>query len=229
MFCASLCSSLEVQRLLKSTIDHPFNQALAEGTLERAKFEFYLKQDSLYLVDFARALAITGSKLPRASELELLLGFAQGALVAERSLHESFFRLYGIQANGVEFSPSCRAYVEFLLATAHQQDAAVSMAALLPCFWVYREVGRALEARTARNNPYQAWIDTYAGTAFDAVVSKAVGITDELAERSSSAGRDEMAKAFLQSCRFEWMFWEAAERLESWPTDSVLGAKSMGR
>ena len=86
-----------IMPIYKSIIEHPFNQKLAEGTLAKEKFQFYMKQDSLYLVDFARALALAASNAQNTDDLVLLLDFSKGAIVAERSLHEFYFDFYGIQ------------------------------------------------------------------------------------------------------------------------------------
>ena len=81
----------EITPIYKSIIEHPFNQELAQGTLAKEKFQFYMKQDSLYLVDFARALALAASKAQNPDDLVLLLDFSKGAIVAERGLHEFYF------------------------------------------------------------------------------------------------------------------------------------------
>jgi len=214
-FTEAVFKSPIVQEILQNTIDHPFNRELGSGQLEKSKFQFYLKQDSLYLLDFSRALAITAGRLSQPDHVRAFLRFSEGALVAERSLHQHYFELYGIQVDAAQ-SPSCFAYTNFLLATSLQKAASVSCAALLPCFWVYREVGKAIFSRSATNNHFQKWIDTYAGDEFDQVVTKASKITNEIAENAGAEAREQMNEAFILSCRLEWMFWDSAYRLEDW-------------
>jgi thiaminase/transcriptional activator TenA len=93
----------------------------------------------------------------------------------------------------------------------------VSVAALLPCFWIYWEVGKHLLATAAPDNPYQAWIDTYADETFAAGVRKVIAISDQLAEAASPGVRDQMSQAFERAAQLEWMFWDSAYRLERWP------------
>ena len=81
-----------IMPIYKSIIEHPFNQELAQGTLAKEKFQFYMKQDSLYLVDFARALALAGSKAQNPDDLVVLLDFSKGAIVAERGPARILFR-----------------------------------------------------------------------------------------------------------------------------------------
>ena len=86
-------------------------------------------------------------------------------MAVERVLHERYLAEFGIDPAslaGSEQSPDCLAYTSFLLATAHQEPWEVLLAALLPCFQVYWEVGCRIAGEAARENPYRAWIDTYA-------------------------------------------------------------------
>src|SRR5262249_31644786 len=78
-------------------------------------------------------------------------------------------------------SPACHHYVSYLLATAYGEPYEVLLGALLPCFWIYAEVGRDIHARAGAANPYRAWIDTYAGEEFHAAVRAVIAATDEAA------------------------------------------------
>jgi thiaminase/transcriptional activator TenA len=115
-------------------------------------------------------------------------------------------------------SPACHHYVSFLLATAYGEPYDVLLGALLPCFWIYAEVGRDIHARARANNPYQAWIDTYAGEEFHAAVRAVIAATDEAAALASADMRARMHAAFARATQLEWMFWDSAYRLEQWPT-----------
>ncbi len=212
-FTAHLWQTIEP--IYQQILAHPFNQELAAGSLSRQRFQFYLQQDALYLTDFARALALLGSRSEGAERVVSFLNFALGAIVAERSLHESYFRLYNIQPEAT-YAPACFAYTRFLLASAALDPYEVAMAAVLPCFWIYREVGSAIYRTAQPNNPYQQWIETYAGEAFAQVVQQALDITDSLAEQTTAAMREKMTAAFVTASRLEWLFWDSAYRLETW-------------
>lgn len=77
-------------------------------------------------------------------------------------------------------------------------------------------MGRHIFQNAAVNNPYQKWIDTYAGEEFSLAVDKAIEITDETARTTSENARGLMKEAFVKSCRLEWMFWDSAYSLEAW-------------
>ena len=198
-------------------LEHPFIQELQAGTLSREVFAFYIGQDSLYLQRFGRALAMLGARSDDPQHLLEFANFAASGVEVERSLHGDLAARFGIEVEPKEMSPTCRNYTGFLLSTCALQDRAEGVAAVLPCFWIYREVGKVIHANAAKENPYQQWIDMYVSEEFDELVNKALGITDELAEEASSGLRDRMKAAFVQGTRYEWMFWDSAYRLEEWP------------
>jgi thiaminase/transcriptional activator TenA len=142
--------------------------------------------------------------------------------VVERALHEGFFKDFGIApetAANLKPSPTCSHYVSYLLSTAHNAPYEVAVAALLPCFWIYGEVGKHLLSIAAADNPYQAWIDTYADEAFEQGIRKVIAITDAAADATTPLIKEQMFEAFERATVLEWMFWDSAYRLEHWPFD----------
>lgn len=208
---ADLCATIRTM---------PFNRALADGSLRAEVFRHYMIQDAHYLEGFARALAQTSARAPDADAVRQLAQSAAGAIAVERQMHAHYLGLFGVSA--AEFAatprtPVCDHYVSFLNATAATASVAVAMAALLPCFWVYRDVGHHIADRVSAGNPYQAWIDTYSGDDFDTAVTNACALADRLAAQASADERAAMAHAFRQSTLLEWMFWDSADRQASWP------------
>jgi len=201
--------------IYEAIIDHPFNRELGQGTLAPEKFKFYIQQDALYLVDFSRALAIVGSKARPPGRILDFLEFAKDGLVVERALHEEYFRRFDVTLD-VEQAPGCFAYTNYLVATASHRSFEEAVAALLPCFWIYREVGMHIVGQSVPENPYQLWIDTYAGEEFAVAVRRAIDITEEVAAGTTDTRRQRMAEAFVLSSRLEWMFWDSAYRMEKW-------------
>ncbi|MEO1192899.1 MAG: thiaminase II [Pseudomonadota bacterium] len=210
----------DVAPIRAAMVAMPFNEELRQGSLSRDRFQHYLLQDSYYLKLYGRVLAVIAA---RAEAPDLILEYAKAAEVAiivERALHEGFLKDFGLTPEAIaaaEPSPTTLTYTSYLLATAQNASFEEAVAAVLPCFWVYREVGLALAASAAKPNPYQAWIDTYAGEEFGAAVARQIAITDALAEAASPALRENMAKAFRRCTQLEWMFWNAAYRRETWP------------
>ena len=194
--------------------DHPFLRELRDGTLAEGRFTTYLTQDAHYLIGYARALSLCAAQASTPADIAFWAANARDAIVVERSLHE--VRVGGLSA--VEPSPTCRAYLSFLLATAGEGSYPVLAAALLPCFWIYEDVGRRLKNSVElAGHPYADWIDTYGDPAFAAATEQVKVIVEGLAERAGDEVRQRMHAAFAAAARYEWMFWDAAWRGESWP------------
>lgn len=208
---------------------HPFVGALAAGTLSADRFRFYIRQDALYLDGYARRLAHVAARLPRKEQTEAFLHFALDGIAVERALHAQF--LAGDLPTVEEMSPTCLLYTSVLEAQA-TAPVEVEAAAVLPCFVVYQRVGEAIlaQARAAGanpnhgearptpllENPYRAWIETYADPAFAASTERAVAICDELAAAAGAETRSRMTELFVRCTRMEWLFWESAWNLENW-------------
>jgi len=202
--------------LWTTILNMPFNAELAAGTLSEDRFKFYIGQDSLYLEAYSRALSIASAKAP---STDAMLEFAQGAQVAievERGLHEGFFEQFGVTAPD-EASPTCTAYTNFLLSTAATGNYADLVAAILPCFWVYWDVGCHIAKTAGEDNPYKAWIDTYADQAFGEATQRVIDLCNSAADDVGEDGKARMAHAFKRCTQYEWMFWDSAHRLEAWP------------
>jgi thiaminase (transcriptional activator TenA) len=216
----SVAAWARARALYEAIRDMPFNRDLSSGQLNADRFQHYIVQDASYLIAFAQALAVAAAK---ADEPGLIRQFAEGATAAvavERELHERYFDRFGLgsaEVLGAPMSPTCHHYASFLLATAFREPLPVLAAALLPCFWIYREVGKHILASATRDNPYQAWIDTYSGPDFNEAVDRMIAACDALARPASSSTRDAMHAAFARAVQLEWMFWDAAYRLERWP------------
>ena len=206
--------------LFNATLALPFNQALADGSLARDAFQHYMIQDAHYLVAFGRALAIAAGKADDAEGVVQFSQAAKEAVVTERLLHDSFMRDYDVtpeKFQSTPLSPTCHHYCHFLQSTAWSRPYAVALAALLPCFWIYAEVGIELQKRSVPGNPYQSWIDTYGGEEFHAHVRAVRNTVDAVAAQADAKTVAEMHQAYTDAARLEWMFWDSAYRMAVWP------------
>lgn len=206
--------------LYQATLALPFNQELAAGTLSSERFQHYIIQDAHYLVAYGRALAVAGAKADDADGLMQFTEAAKVAVVVERQMHGGFMQQFGVTAEQfatTPLTPACHHYTQFLLATAWAEPYPVVLASLLPCFWIYAEVGRDIHARAASPNPYGAWIETYAGEEFHAAVRGVLATIDRVAAGVDARTLAAMHAAYAMSARLEWMFWDSAHRLGRWP------------
>jgi len=184
-------------------------------------FKHYVVQDALYLSVFSRAVALVGVKAFSDDDVVTLLRNAEAALSFERkSLHEFLLTEWGIgseQISTYEMTPVTMAYTSFLIATAYDKSFIQGLAAILPCFWVYYEVGRELVKKGSPNKTYQRWIDTYASTEYERSVKEVIDVMVRCAEKASEEDKSMAKKLFRLSSIYEYLFWEEAYRLKGWP------------
>jgi len=225
-FTGELWQSIEP--IYAAILRHPFIAGLTDGSLPRERFEFYAVQDALYLREFARALAIAGARAPKDDWIVMLAEHAAGALRVERTLHEGFFREFGLTSEAViatPLAPTTLAYTNYLLAVAYGAPFHEALAALLPCYWIYWEVGKELTRTGSPNALYARWIETYGSAEFGAIVGAVLAATDELAARIGDAERTAMRRHFFTTSGYEWMFWDMGHRCEKWPFEDALDGK----
>jgi thiaminase/transcriptional activator TenA len=201
----------EIAPIYKKTLEHPYLRGLADGSLPKSRFQFYLGQDSLYLRAYGQALNVLAAKAPR-EEWAITLGkHAVEALEVERTLHRSL-----MDSRAAETAPSNYAYTNHLLATVHRGTFAEGLAAMLPCYWIYLEVGKELKKAGSKDPVYQKWIDQYAAEGYGKVVQQVLDMMNQQAAGVSADERDAAQRMFVLSARYEYLFWDAAWREERW-------------
>ncbi|SBW10441.1 TENA/THI-4 family protein [uncultured delta proteobacterium] len=194
-----------------------FLRELMDGTLPEEKFRFYIQQDALYLNGFGKALAGIAARLENPAHMGAFVRFAGDTMAVERDMHQAFFAVLG-KLEDLEPSPTCLLYTSYMLKQLSDAPVETALASVLPCFWVYKEVGDYILAHQSKGpNRYQSWIDTYGGEEYGAAVRQAIGICDELAAVCTPKQRESMTKSYVLCTKMEWMFWDSAYKLEQWP------------
>jgi thiaminase (transcriptional activator TenA) len=208
----------DISGIYAAILAHPFVTGLADGSLPRESFEFYVVQDALYLRKYARALAAVGSRAPDTAQTEMFARHAAGIVAAELSLHESLLADLGIDpasADAAEEAPTSLAYTSYLLACVTSGTYGEGVGAVLPCYWIYWEVGKHLLGRGSPDPRYQRWIDTYGAEEFGDEAREVIAVTDKL--DVTPAERARIGEHFRVTSRYEWMFWDMGYRRETWP------------
>jgi hydroxymethylpyrimidine/phosphomethylpyrimidine kinase len=188
-----------------------FIRGLADGSLTEQHFAYYLAQDAIYLNGYSRVLSRAAAIAPTEAEQLFWARSAQQCLEVESELHRTWLSTRNVDA---ALGPVTKSYVDHLLASSVSGSYGVLVAAVLPCFWLYAEVGATLHgqfeaAGSPSGHPYAEWLRTYADEEFAAATREAVRITDDAAQAASAAERQAMRLAFRQSCRYEVDFFDA--------------------
>ncbi|WP_030013359.1 MULTISPECIES: TenA family protein [Micrococcales] len=197
-----------------------FLAELADGTLDPGVFVHYIQQDEFYLANYSRAMAVLASRAPTSDAAEFWAGSASSAVAEEKILHEQLLGDERLSGHSVPEVPSAttRGYMYTLLAACAYEPYEVGAAAVLPCFWIYADVGRRLAGRATEiaDHPYGQWVMEYGDPAFAEATQRAIDVVEEAAAAATEPVRERMREVFLDASRYEELFWDAAHRRESW-------------
>jgi len=199
---------------------HPFVRGIGDGKLDLEKFKFWLRQDYVFLVEYARLLGLAAARSPDLETMTRFAGLLEETLETEMSLHRAYADEFGIRREELEQeppAPTTRAYTDFLLRVAATGDFAELAAALLPCMWSFSEIGQRLAAqRLPRDKRYAQWIAMYSSKEFAELAGWCRDLVDKLAAGLPERELKKLEEAFLTSSRYEWQFWEMAWKMERW-------------
>ncbi len=194
--------------IYKEIIEHPFIKELAAGTLATEKFDRYLAQDELYVGNYGRQMFELAELIPDKAQHDLFYAFAKEGIEGEQAMHALLIDRFGIDTKVLP-SPITAAY------NAHTEEAIRSgskelgLAAMLPCAWVYNEVGlHILKIASVEGNPYAEWIHEYGNEAFTEGVNTMLAMADDYAAAVSPELRAQMTKAYVEATQFEYWFWD---------------------
>ena len=193
--------------LWEASLEHPFVQGIGDGTLDERAFQWYIRQDYLFLIDYGRLLSLGAARAPRLSWMRRFAALSLAVLETEMDLHRGFAARWGVDdLDATVLEPATAAYCDFLLRTASVGDFCERAAAVAPCMWGYAEIGTAL-AGSATSSRYAEWIEMYASDEFGELADWSRELLDEVDGDPAL-----MATAFVASSRHELAFWEAAWR-----------------
>lgn len=212
----------EAEPLWKTIHAHPFVAGIGDGTLPPDRFRHYMCQDYIFLIEYSRVLALAVAKSERLEDMGRFADLLNATLNTEMDLHRGFAAKFGISSEELETTrpaPACRAYTDYLLKVAWSGTFGEVAAAMLPCQWDYALIGEELAARGAPQDAplYAEWIEMYASEEFTALSAWLREILDRAAGEAGPDERERMRSHFMTGTRYEYMFWDAAWKMEAWP------------
>ena len=199
--------------------EHPFTDGMADGSLPQAAFRHYLVQDYLFLIEFARAYALSVYKSPSLADMRTGAAGLSAILDVEMDLHVKLCAGWGLSPADLEQAPPAAemlAYTRYVLDAGMRGDLLSLKVALAPCVIGYAEIATRLAnhpGARATTNPYRVWIEEYSGVAYQDVATDARAHLDRLAERYATPAREaELTAIFKEATRLEADFWEMGWR-----------------
>ena len=186
---------------------HPFTREVAEGTLDEKVFLRWLAQDYLFVREGLRFLAVLLGKAPA----HLLAALADTIHAWKNELE--LFRAHAERAGAeLQVRPFfvTRAYLDFLLAVAHQTPFQTGWAVLFAVERSYHDAWRWAGEHAAPDNPYREWIDNWGSAEFGAFVAFLADTLDEQTAGLKAPALAEVREKFAETARFEALFWDMA-------------------
>jgi thiaminase/transcriptional activator TenA len=203
-----------------ATLDHPMVAQLGDGTLDEAPFRYWVRQDYVYLVEYSRVFALGASKAPDLGRMTTFARLLHSTLDTEMDLHREYAADFGISEADLEAtdpSPTTRAYTDFLVRVAATGTFGDLVAALLPCMWGFHETAVRLRADGLPDEDrYAEWIRTYSDEEFADLAQWCKDLLADVAADATAADRERYRDLFRTSARYEYRFWDAAWRRETW-------------
>ncbi|WP_404803348.1 thiaminase II [Mammaliicoccus sciuri] len=211
-----------VEPIWQSYMEHPFIIGLGDGTLNQEKFKHWLKQDYIYLIEYARLFSIGAAKSTDLKMMATYADLANGTLNTEMSLHRGYAKQFGItEAELEETEPAHTTvgYTSYMLNMAQQGGIENVIAAILTCTWSYNYIGlKLVEIEGASDHPlYGEWINMYASDEFSQYKEDCIQLMDQVAEGKTEIELQRLEDIIVKTSYYEYMFWDMAEHLETWP------------
>lgn len=210
-----------LQPVWRKNHTHPFVQEMGDGTLDLEKFRFYMIQDYVYLKDYAKLFALGAVKSDDLAVMGKFAGLLDSTLNEEMALHRAYAARFGISEVELELakpSPITLAYTHYMLHTAQNGSLADLTAALLPCMWSYSEIGKELSRLPGASEHayYGDWIKMYSSKEFGELAEWCIGLLDQLTDGKTESELMKLEEIFLNTTRYEYLFWEMAYQMETW-------------
>jgi thiaminase/transcriptional activator TenA len=194
--------------------NHAFVEGLRTGSLPRDSFLHYLRQDYVFLINFARAWALAAAKAETLAEMQAASTTVQALVHEEMPLHVQICAREGIDAAALEETeeaPANLAYTRYVLEAGYSGDFLDLMATLAPCVLGYGEIGARL---AGSGGPYAEWIETYAGEEYQGLCRSVGALIDEALLHRLGPGWASLPRArhlsdrFATATRLEVGFWQ---------------------
>ncbi|KRN03400.1 transcription activator [Levilactobacillus senmaizukei DSM 21775 = NBRC 103853] len=195
---------------------HPFIQQLQAGTLPRATFRDYLIQDHHYLLEFGRLYDLAAERCQVPTQAAQLRANAADLRQGEIATRETFFAEMAITPAiiaATPVAPTNYAYTSHLYRSLATAGVPGAVAGLLPCYWLYAEIGEELATKGSPVPIYQAWIDSYTASDYANAMTDQLALANAVATPTNQAA---LCQIFKRSSWYELNFWQMALDHEQW-------------
>ena len=194
--------------------EHPFVKELGKGSLALNKFQYYLRQDYVFLINYCKVLAISASKSSSEKMMRKWVGLLNETLNSEMDLHRNFCSNFGISLASLEKTkadPSTTDYCNFLIDNANKNSEKFIAISLLPCQWGYQEIAQNfVKNNLKRDSFHKIWVDSYSSQEYQDVTNWLRNYVDEIGKNLNKKGIENCKELFRLGIEYEIGFWDSA-------------------
>ncbi|MGL4790300.1 MAG: thiaminase II [Anaerotignaceae bacterium] len=204
-----------VENIWEDYNTHPFVAGIGNGTLDQDKFRFYMVQDYLYLLDYAKVFAIGTLKSKKEEHMRLFAKLVHSILSDEMNTHKDYMNKLGItpkELQEAEVSIVTESYTKYMLAIASNEGIGEVAAVVLACSWSYKCIGEYLAKieGALTHEFYGEWVKSYSGEDYEKANQIIIDLVDELTINYSEEQIKNLEKIVINCSRYEMMFWDMA-------------------
>lgn len=216
----------KVEPVWNSYLEHPFVKGIGQGTLDKEKFIHYMKQDYIYLIEYSRVFAIGSTKANDLETMTLFANLLHGTMNFEMDLHREYAEKFGIsndELENTEPSATMTAYTSYMISQAQLGGVENAVAAVLACAWSYNWIGKHLAKWPGAldHELYGSWVETYSSDEFSKIAEDCIYLINNIAKNKPEHELKKLEEIFIHTSYFEYMFWDMAENISSWPVKEM--------
>lgn len=203
----------------QKSLNHPFVQGIVTGELPLDTFKYYILQDIYYLKHYGKIHALAAAQ---ADDFEVTAMLAEKAMTtaqAELTVHDEHAAALNITEKDIKNfkpAPTAYAYTSHLYRTALSGSLAQTVSAMLPCYWLYADIGKINKNAKPGVQIYKNWIKTYASDWFQTSTKEQIDLLNRLVEHASLEEKEKITEQFIYAKEYELMFWEMSFTHETW-------------
>ncbi|PAV28179.1 thiaminase II [Virgibacillus profundi] len=216
----------KVEPVWSSYLDHPFVKGIGEGTVDEDKFIHYMRQDYVYLIEYSRVFAIGSAKAKDLKTMTIFANLLHGTMNYEMDLHREYAAKIGISNEELEAtgpSSTMTAYTSYMISQAQLGGVENSIAAVLACAWSYSFIGKELARWPGAldHELYGNWVRMYSSDEFAKIAEDCKELINDITKDKPEDELKALEDIVLRTSYFEYMFWDMAENISTWPVKEL--------
>lgn len=200
------------KEIIDNYTNQPFLQEISNGTLSEDKFKFYMIQDYLYLLEYAKVFALGVVKSRDESVMRMFANMVQGTLDSEMKIHKGYMKRLGITDEEVKSTKTAfinQSYTSYMLDVANRGDVLDVLVAVLSCTWTYGIIGEKVSKidGTLNHDMFGEWVKGYSSKEYMDCVTNMINLVDDMSENISKEREEYLINVYTNCCKHERDFW----------------------